>query len=262
MRITINPIELCNRKCIFCPRSDPTVYPNRNLRMSPSTADKIGADLRDRQYTGEVFITGFGEPLLHTQLHELCESITRGNSSLKCVTVVTNGDILTRSVVRNLRDHGVTNIIVSMYDGPDQVHVFEELIGNILPYTLRARYHGPDRDYGIENMNNRSGYVKSREITTQCDDVCYLPFNKCQVDWNGDILLCDQDWGRNGVIGNIHDSCIGDIWISDEMKRYRMNLIASDRSLSPCNKCDVNGKVYGEKQFEILKRYHESDSSR
>tara|TARA_R100000808_G_C2155335_1_gene167526 strand:+ start:2257 stop:2949 length:693 start_codon:yes stop_codon:yes gene_type:complete len=230
--------------------------------MSISTATKIGEDLRDIQYTGEVFITGFGEPLLHSQLHKLCKAITNNNCSFKCVTVVTNGDMLTRDTVKDLRDNGVTNIIVSMYDGPDQIDALKEVIDDILPYTLRERYHSSNQDYGIENMNNRSGYVKTRQIKEQYNDVCYLPFNKCQVDWNGDILLCDQDWGRNGVIGNIHDSCISDIWISDEMKRYRTNLIASDRSLSPCNKCDVNGKVYGKEQFDILRRCYESDSSR
>ena len=32
--ISINPTELCTRRCEFCPRADPNVYPNRNLNMS------------------------------------------------------------------------------------------------------------------------------------------------------------------------------------------------------------------------------------
>ena len=32
--IEINLTELCNRKCVFCPRVDPKVFPNRNLHMS------------------------------------------------------------------------------------------------------------------------------------------------------------------------------------------------------------------------------------
>ena len=34
--ITINPTELCNRTCHFCPRSDPKVYPNQNLAQNLS----------------------------------------------------------------------------------------------------------------------------------------------------------------------------------------------------------------------------------
>ena len=36
--VEINPTELCNRRCSFCPRSDPSVYPNRSLHMSIQTA--------------------------------------------------------------------------------------------------------------------------------------------------------------------------------------------------------------------------------
>jgi len=230
--------------------------------MSIDTATKISHDLQEIEFTGEVFITGFGEPLLHSQLHQLFNVITEHNSSLKCATVVTNGDILTTPMVKSLRDSGVTNIVVSMYDGPEQIQVLKDIISDILPYSLRERYYGPAEDYGIENINNRSGHVASRQIQAQHNDVCYLPFNKCQVDWNGDVLLCDQDWGRNGVIGNVHSTSIKHIWLSDEMEKYRKMLIDSDRSLSPCNKCDVDGKVYGKKQFNILKKYYESNNSR
>ena len=75
-------------------------------------------------------------------------------------------------------------------------------------------------------------------------------------------MLCDQDWGRNGVIGNVHSTSIKDIWLSDEMEKYRTMLINSDRTLSPCNKCDVNGKVYGKEQFNIIKKYYEGNNSR
>ena len=156
----------------FCPRFDSSVYPNRNLRMSIDTATKISHDLKEIEFTGEVFITGFGEPLLHSQLHQLFKVITEHNSLLKCVTVVTNGDILTTCIVKSLRDSGVTNIVV-FYVRWDlkQIQVLKDIISDILPYSLRERYYGPDEDYGIENINNRSGHVASRQIQTQHNDV-------------------------------------------------------------------------------------------
>jgi 2-iminoacetate synthase ThiH len=30
LTVEINTTELCNRTCVFCPRNDPEVYPNRN----------------------------------------------------------------------------------------------------------------------------------------------------------------------------------------------------------------------------------------
>lgn len=34
--VEINPTELCNRTCSFCPRNDPEVYPNQNLNIKRS----------------------------------------------------------------------------------------------------------------------------------------------------------------------------------------------------------------------------------
>ena len=258
-RITVNPTEMCSRKCPFCPRHDSSVYPNQQLHMSVYTAVKMSVDMKAIEFTGEFFITGFGEPLLHPNICQIFQIVTSINN-VGCAVIVTNGDFLTTDVTEKLRDSGVTKIVVSMYDGPDQKDKFKNIIGDILPYELRERYYsiGPEKNYGIENINNRSGLVKSRQIEKQCDEVCYLPFNKCQIDWNDDVLLCDQDWGRNGIVGSILETSIKEVWMSDEMKKYRYNLINSDRSLSPCNKCDVNGKVYGKESFERLRQYYEA----
>ena len=34
LTVELNTTELCNRKCVFCPRVDPGVYPNRSLHLS------------------------------------------------------------------------------------------------------------------------------------------------------------------------------------------------------------------------------------
>ena len=43
--IDINPTELCNRTCEFCPRFDPKIYPNQNLHMDIDIANKIREEL-------------------------------------------------------------------------------------------------------------------------------------------------------------------------------------------------------------------------
>ena len=46
--VEINTTELCNRKCVFCPRVDPKIYPNRNLHIEISTINKIAKDLKKK----------------------------------------------------------------------------------------------------------------------------------------------------------------------------------------------------------------------
>ena len=45
--IEINPVEACTRKCSFCPRSNPKLYPTTNKRISLETCEKIAKDLKE-----------------------------------------------------------------------------------------------------------------------------------------------------------------------------------------------------------------------
>ena len=66
--IDINPTELCNRTCVFCPRHDPKVYPNQNLHMEIDTAHKIRKELEELNWTGTINLCGNGEPLIHKDI--------------------------------------------------------------------------------------------------------------------------------------------------------------------------------------------------
>ena len=231
--------------------------------MSKETAKKIGLDASKLGFTGELFIAGFGEPLLHRNLHVIIKHMTSDNM-FSSVTIVTNGDKLDLKCARQLKSSGVTHIVVSMYDGAHQRDEISRVVGDILPVTYRERYYsiGKKDNYGIENINNRAGLVPGRSLSTALSKPCYIPFNKCQIDWNGDVLLCDQDWSRKAVIGNINNSSIGDLWISDRMKHYRTKLLASQRCASPCSECDVAGDVYGKQSFDLFRSYYENYSDR
>ena len=61
--IDINVTELCNRKCVFCPRINPEIYPNLNLNMSIKLAAKIGKELSEINYKGVVVFSGYSEQL-------------------------------------------------------------------------------------------------------------------------------------------------------------------------------------------------------
>ena len=65
LTVEINTTELCNRTCVFCPRHDPTVFPNRNLHLTIKGARTIAEELGENQYSGKISFSGFGENLLN-----------------------------------------------------------------------------------------------------------------------------------------------------------------------------------------------------
>ena len=80
------------------------------------------------------------------------------------------------------------------------------------------------------------------------------------VDWNGDVLFCSNDWGREHVVGNLLQQDIRDVWLGKTMRNIRKRLAEGNRTESPCNKCSVNGTMFGEESFNILQKYESSNN--
>ena len=65
------------------------------------------------------------------------------------------------------------------------------------------------------------------------------------IDWNGDVLVCMQDWNKKIKFGNIQANSLLEIWQNKIYSKYRMSLIKGRRKLSPCNKCNADGTLHG-----------------
>ena len=77
------------------------------------------------------------------------------------------------------------------------------------------------------------------------------------IDCNGDVLVCCNDWGRRGIIGNLLNNSIKDLWLSKNMDKFRLNLQNGDRSkLDPCRYCNIQGTKYGKDSFDFFKEHY------
>ena len=246
--VEINPTELCNRKCVFCPRSESNLYKNQKKHIDPLLCKNIGEQLQSFNFNGRIGFAGFSEPLLHPDIVECVRQI-RTCKTAKWVEINTNGDILTRDLILELVDAGCTNIAVSMYDS-DQTEYFTEMFeGTNMPLVLRHHYDSSN-SYNL-NLVNRIDIVKNQEQLS-IQRHCYIPFYKILIDSNGDYLLCDQDWKKATNKFNVSTTDILDFWL-DKINDYRRPLADKQRILYPCSACNVNGTVHGEESFQILK---------
>ena len=73
--VQINPTELCNRKCSFCPRHDPNIYKNQSKHISFETIEKLCNDLNNINFNNRIGFAGFGEPLLHTDIFSCIKNL-------------------------------------------------------------------------------------------------------------------------------------------------------------------------------------------
>ena len=244
--IDLNPTELCNRKCIFCPRVDEDEYPNQALHISLETVKGLRDNLTQIGFEGVVALSGYGEPLLHPRFVELVQALS---SDKWRVELVTNGDRLTTKMAGELVSVGLNYFVVSMYDGPEQVEHFNSVIkeANISSnqYVLRDRWHDESLSYGVK-LTNRTGNVTSGiQQPINLKKPCYYPSYSLSIDWNGDVLLCVQDWDKKVKFGNINTQTLEEIWYSKYFQRVRHNLIDGKRNSAPCSNCNAVGIVHG-----------------
>lgn len=249
--VEINPTELCNRTCSFCPRYDPNVYPNRNLNMTIETVTILRDQMISAGYQGDIHITGYGEPLLNPNILDIIQIMSENFHT----ELITNGDRLLKKTIshQQLKYVGLDLLIVDCYDGPDHVEKMFDLLKDCeIPYRIRDHYDdGTEKLVELYNFNNRGGIVSPKETYRPC----WLPFYKAFVDWNGDVGLCCNDWARKQQpFGNIHKQNFDEIWMNEDFMNVRKKLEQGLRKdLPACKGCDTNGTMQGYESVVIWK---------
>lgn len=258
--LEISPIDVCNRKCNFCPKSDPSVAPDQpGAVMAPTLFYKIADELESIGYQGTVMLAGYGEPLLSKHIIEMVEAF----APICNTEITTNGDPLTVKKIEELVRAGVHKIVVSLYDGPEQIEKMQALFSKAGAspdqYILRDRWYSEAHDFGLK-LTNRGGTIDLGKAHKKGHKPCYYPAYMMMIDWNGDVFLCTQDWNRRVRSGNLNFESTQAVWNSKTFKRYRSNLSAGLRSDHPCAGCNADGTKHGRAHAVAWENYYREKS--
>ena len=264
LTIEVNITELCNRKCVFCPRVDPEKYPNHNIMIPKQVVDRLVSEVKRLGYHSKISFSGFGEPTLNPTFLEIIRKFRAASDDL-VIETNTNGDKLSSEDLDDLYDAGLSSFYWNLYDGPEQLEKVEKIIAasKFPAEKIRIRPHWEGCDLEKEAgliLNNRSGALSP--LDTALHQSCNYPFYKMFVDWNGNVLSCSNDWFRKYVVGNIMYVPLDKIWMDPKWHQFRMNLYEGNRSMnSPCNTCDVEGTLFGNDSVATyLKRWYDESS--
>jgi len=255
--IELSIIDVCNRSCSFCPKSDPKIAPDTHQRMQMSLIHKFTEELKEIKYKGSVTLCGYGEPMLHKDINLICKKL----SEAAFVEVVTNGDPLNPKKINELYINNVNKLLISMYDGKHQIIKFKKMIKDSgVPddfVILRDRWYDAKKDYGLK-LTNRTGTIDiGNQEKVGKYKKCFYPSYQFLVDWNGDVFLCPQDWQRRITMGNMMQEKFFDIWTNKIMTKYRKELLNGKRVNNPCVTCNAEGTILGKKHAqEWLKIYN------
>lgn len=242
--IELSLIDVCNRKCSFCPKSDANLAPDTFMSMSKSLIDKLCYELKQIGYKGSIALCGYGEPLLHKDIIYIVEKLSKVSS----VEIVTNGDVLNSKMMKSLYKANASRLLVSMYDGEHQIKKFKKIANEAkVPedfMILRDRWYSEEQNFGVK-LTNRAGTINIGNQIKNIHSFCYYPAYQFLIDWDGNVYLCPQDWQRRNAMGNMMQSHIFEIWNGKIFSKYRQNLLQGKRSTNPCLNCNANGTLLG-----------------
>lgn len=241
--IELNITELCNFKCVFCPRSGD--YPNSNLHMSMDVVDKIIEDIKDwgRHFT--IFIAGRGEPTLHNNFSELLTKFIdfRDATGLVDICVHTNGAKLDKHL------EAMSKLDAFTYNIYDETKSVQQ---KIKKYKSLKNINFKDKrtSFTKKKFSSRAGSIelddifKSKGSTHVYGKMCKKPFQTIYVNWNGDYNLCCDNWKDIVVLSNIFKESLKDYATHNKkLLDYQEDLLSFNRSMHPCSTCDRVFKI-------------------
>ena len=261
--VEISNSGMCNRKCSFCPRSDPD-YPDINEFISKDLHTKIFTELSELDYRGMIIYSGYVEPLLDKKIYESIAEARKLLPNAK-IEIITNGDVLNKERLKKLFDSGLSTLLISVYDGPEEEKNFYKICSETGlrkdQYVIRNRYLPQESNFGL-NISNRSGTLTNSEykipaLDTALNAKCNYPAYTFFIDYNGDVQMCSHDWAKKYILGNVKNQKIIDVWLNKKFQNARKKLLFSNRDFSPCNKCDVSGELIGSKHANEWRKLNE-----
>lgn len=128
-RVYVEPTNQCNLDCVTCMRN---VWDEPLGRMSEAIFQRVLEGVRAIQPVPSVFFGGFGEPLTHPHIVEM---VTQAVQAGAVVELITNGILLSETMIRQLIEAGLHRLWVSL-DGASPESYEDVRLGAALPDVI------------------------------------------------------------------------------------------------------------------------------
>lgn len=265
--VQIESTNICNAKCVFCPRDDM----ERKQGVMDMALFKKVADECASLGIAHVRMHNYGEAFVDRQL---VEKVRYAKSvGIKEVGLISNGSLITEQAARGMVEAGLDAINISVDAAGKEVFEstrvglkYDKVIANIERLIRLRQESGKRRPKLILSFVRQNNSVEEQafidhwkaradkiHITdlhnwagtlNQESDVrypCYRPWLTFTVLWDGRVSLCCADFDGREILGDVRHSTIQEIWNND---RYRAVRRAHLDHGGPaiCQSCDLPRK--------------------
>lgn len=265
--VQIESTNLCNAKCVFCPRDE---MHRRQGVMDMDLYKKVVDECAALGIT-HVRMHNYGEPFLDKQLVEKVRyAKSRG---IPEVGMISNGSLITEDLARGMIDAGLDAINISVdASGKEtfertRVHLeYDTVINNVRTLARLRNELGKKRPklilsfvrqgntadeqafidewsriadkIHVTDLHNWAGTLNT---TSDVRFPCYRIWLTFTVLWDGRVSLCCADFDGRHVLGDLRTSTIKEIWNSPIYRAVRRQQL-KDGGPEICRSCDLPKK--------------------
>jgi MoaA/NifB/PqqE/SkfB family radical SAM enzyme len=265
--VQIESTNLCNAKCVFCPRDE---MHRRQGVMDFDLYRKVVDECAALGIT-HVRVHNYGEPFLDKQLVEKVRYAK--SKGIAEVGMISNGSLITEDVARGMIDAGLDAINISVDASGKEVfeatriHLkYDDVIQNIRTLArLRnesgrthpklilsfVRQNNSDEEANfikewsqvadkihITDLHNWAGTLNAK---SDVQFPCYRLWLTFTVLWDGRVSMCCADFDGRHVFGDLKSQTIAEVWNSPLYRAARRQHLESGGP-EICRSCDLPKK--------------------
>ena len=230
--VFIETLSACNLRCSYCPNS---VYERglvkNNQFMETKTFYKIIDELAEMNWVGAIEPHSYGEPLLDKRLDKLCMYV-HNKLPKSIIAIFTNGELLNIQWYKRLINAGVTSFKVAQHLEKQSVGVLE-----VINYRNKYGNDGVNFDYKkLEIIKSRGGLIELDSNATAKQE-CNWPDFHIGFSFDGEVMMCCNDYLNEVKIGNIKSERLIDIWNKLHYQKIRSDIREGNFTLDICKNC-------------------------
>jgi len=265
--VQIESTNLCNAKCVFCPRDE---MHRRQGVMDMDLFKKVVDECAALGIT-HVRVHNYGEPFLDKQLVEKVRYAKE--KGIAEVGMISNGSLIDEPIAQGMIDAGLDAINISVdasgkevfestrlnLDYDVVIRNIETLVrlrkasGRVRPKLILSfvrQNNSADEHEFIEHWRTIADKVHITDLhnwagtlnaTSDVNYPCYRMWQTFTVLWDGRVSLCCADFDGRHILGDLRTSSIAEIWNGPAYREVRRQHLQSGGP-EICRSCDLPKK--------------------
>ncbi|MBU1864514.1 MAG: radical SAM protein [Candidatus Omnitrophica bacterium] len=271
IHIDIEPTSYCQLQCPMCFRQHRKV--EKQGHMSFDLFKKIIDEIEGKVYS--IKFTGRGEPLLNKELPRFIEYVK--GKKFGEVALITNGQLLTESLMHTFIDSGLDRIAFSIdglkkqYESIRYPMRYEEIYAIVKTlYNLRKSREASKPIIRIQSVHTSIEdeneflkrwnpivddilflFYKDYALRTYNDKqaryACPLLYQRMMIHWDGTIPMCVNDEYEETILGDVNTKSIQAVWKGSCYHQARLvhRKGLRDKVYANCSKCALHREGHG-----------------